>query len=65
MISGRDHVALFVCRHWTQARPPKVPNLEIVDAGFHALDALPAGVTDATRRRLAEILHGAPRLAEW
>ena len=65
MTSGRDHVALYVCRRWNQARPLKVPNLEIVDAGFFSRDALPEGVTEATRRRITEILDGVPPAAEW
>lgn len=64
-VSRRDHVALYVCRHWQQPAPPKVPNLEIVDCGFHAPDALPADTTPATRRRLAEIAAGGPAAAEW
>ena len=63
--SPRDHVALYVCRDWSQPVPPKVPNLEIIDCGFFALDALPEGVTDGTRRRLAEIAEGRAPAAEW
>jgi ADP-ribose pyrophosphatase YjhB (NUDIX family) len=60
----RDHVALFVARgaRQTGERPP---SLEIVAAGFHAPDALPADVTDATRRRIAEVLGGAPPSDRW
>lgn len=63
--SQRDHVAAFVCRSWRQARQPKIPNLEIVACGFFALDALPEDTTEATRRRLAEIVDGAPRSPDW
>ena len=63
-VSQRDHVALFVCRHWTQARQPR-RNLEIAESRFFAPGALPDDATDATRRRLAEILDGAERSAEW
>ena len=63
--SPRDHVALYVCRAWTQPEPPKVPNLEIVDCGFFAPDALPEGTTEGTRRRLAEIAGGLPPAGEW
>ena len=63
--SPRDHVGLYVCRHWTQPEAPKVPNLEIVACGFYPPDALPEGVTDATRRRLAEIVEGRAPSAEW
>lgn len=64
-VSRRDHVALFVSRAWTQAKPPKVPNFEIVECGFFAADALPATATPATRQRLTEIRHGAATSAEW
>jgi 8-oxo-dGTP pyrophosphatase MutT (NUDIX family) len=64
IISRRDHVAFFVCRDWSQARTPDVPNMEIVDCGFFPLDALPEGATDATRRRIAE-LGGAARSPDW
>ena len=63
-VSARDHVVLFVCRDCRQVRKPRIPNLEIIDAGFFAPDALPDGATEGTRRRLAE-LTGAPRSAEW
>ncbi len=64
-VSPRDHVALYVCREWTQPEPPRVPNLEIVDCGFYALGALPEDTTEGTRRRLAEIAQGLPPAAEW
>jgi 8-oxo-dGTP pyrophosphatase MutT (NUDIX family) len=62
---GRDHVAVYICRDWRQARQPQFPNMEIVEARFFALDALPEGITGATRRRIAEITEGAPRSADW
>ena len=64
-ISRRDHVAVYVCRDWRQARQPRIPNLEIVGMGFHPPDALPDGTTDGTRRRVAEIIEGAPRSVDW
>lgn len=63
--SRRDHVALFVCRRWSQARQPRLPTIEIAETGFFAPDALPDGVSGGTRRRLAEIVEGAERSAEW
>lgn len=60
----RDHVAVYLCREWEQARRPKIPNLEIVGCEFFAVDALPEDASPATRRRLAE-LAGAPKSPDW
>ena len=59
-----DHIALYVVRAWTQGRVP-TPNAEIREQGFFATDALPAGTSGGTRRRLAEVLDGAPRSETW
>src|SRR5262249_25196141 len=59
-----DHVALFLCRHWTQARRQQ-PNREIAEQRFFALEALPADISEATRRRIGEVLLGWPRREEW
>ncbi|WP_422371217.1 NUDIX domain-containing protein [Hoeflea sp.] len=59
--SRRDHVAFYRCK--VRQTAPKVPDSEIIDSGFFALDALPDGVTAATRRRLAE-LSGACAVSE-
>ncbi|MCA0399376.1 MAG: NUDIX domain-containing protein [Proteobacteria bacterium] len=53
----RDHVALYVVRHFRQSAP-RLRDREIVEAGFFSLGALPEGTTPATRRRLAEIMDG-------
>jgi 8-oxo-dGTP pyrophosphatase MutT (NUDIX family) len=53
----RDHIALFVVEGARQERPQR-PGAEIIASGFYPLDALPAGVTGATRARLAEVLDG-------
>ncbi|WP_245196551.1 NUDIX domain-containing protein [Labrys sp. LIt4] len=53
-VSGRDHVAFFVVRHYTQTQP-RLPDREIAEAGFFSLDALPEETTKATRRRLDEV----------
>lgn len=52
--SKRDHVLLYRCDSVTQTAP-RLKDREIVEAGFFALDALPAATTAATRRRLEEI----------
>ena len=62
--SPRDHVAVFVVRVFRQ-EPVVRKNREIVERGFFALDALPAETTPGTRRRLAEVLEGAPLAVKW
>lgn len=64
-ISRRDHVAVYVCRNWRQARQPRIPNLEIVGLGFRAPAALPDETTAGTRRRIAGIVEGIPRTVDW
>jgi len=44
---------------------PPVPNNEIAEHGFIALDALPHDTTSGTRRGLAEALHGQPLTERW
>lgn len=60
----RDHVALFVVRAFSWDGP-REPNAEIREAGFFPLDALPEGTTDATRRRLDEIVRGSEPAKGW
>jgi ADP-ribose pyrophosphatase YjhB (NUDIX family) len=62
--SPRDHVAVFVVRVFRQD-PAVRPNREIVERGFFSLDALPKETTPGTRRRLAEVLEGAPIGPKW
>ena len=63
-ISRRDHVLVYVIRHFT-VLGTKQPDREIAEAGFFPLEALPENTTGATRRRLAEILHGEPPAPTW
>jgi ADP-ribose pyrophosphatase YjhB (NUDIX family) len=63
-VSRRDHVALFIVRDFHQDAPPQ-PDLEIVDHGFFALDALPADVSRATRARIAEVFGAAAVSELW
>jgi 8-oxo-dGTP pyrophosphatase MutT (NUDIX family) len=60
----RDHVACYIVRHCRPSTSAK-PDWEIAESGFFAPDALPEGTTAATRRRLDEVLHGAPVAADW
>jgi ADP-ribose pyrophosphatase YjhB (NUDIX family) len=59
----RDHIALFVVRDF-EAKPWRA-SWEIPEAAFFPVDDLPNCTSDGTRRRLAEILDGAPLSATW
>ena len=63
-VSRRDHVAFYVVRDFV-VDGPKQPDMEIAEARFFPLDALPQGLTPATRRRLAEITEGAVPATDW
>ena len=63
-ISRRDHVVVYVVRHYKQDRLPK-PNREIIACGFFSPDALPDDTTLGTRSRIAEVLYGRPITADW
>jgi 8-oxo-dGTP pyrophosphatase MutT (NUDIX family) len=62
--SRRDHVALFIVREFRQDGPP-VPNHEIIEHGFFAPDALPDGVSRATRARVTEVFGGVAISELW
>jgi ADP-ribose pyrophosphatase YjhB (NUDIX family) len=63
-VSRRDHVAVYIVRHFRQDRLPE-PNREIVACGFFAADALPAETTHGTRLRISEVLEGRAPIATW
>jgi 8-oxo-dGTP pyrophosphatase MutT (NUDIX family) len=63
-MARRDHVAVYVVRDVEPTAHRPSP-LEIVDYGFHRLDALPHDITGPTRRRLAEVLEGHPPDHLW
>lgn len=58
-----DHIALYRIDSWRSCAPRQGP--EIAERRFFMRDALPAGVTAGTLRRLDEIFHGAPPSSEW
>lgn len=62
--SPRDHVALYVVRHFRQTAP-HVPDHEIAEARFFPANVLPEATTRATRARIDEALFGAPASAYW
>jgi len=63
-VSRRDHVVLFVVKHFRQPSPP-VPDHEIMAHGFFPREALPEDTSAATRARLAEVLMDAPISQRW
>jgi ADP-ribose pyrophosphatase YjhB (NUDIX family) len=63
-VSRRDHVAVYIVRHFRQDRLPE-PNREIVACGFFNTGALPAGTTEGTRLRISEVLESRPPAATW
>jgi 8-oxo-dGTP pyrophosphatase MutT (NUDIX family) len=63
-VSPRDHVAVYVVRHFRQDRLPE-PNREIVACGFFDPAALPADTTPGTRLRIAEVLDGKLLTVTW
>ncbi len=58
-----DHVACFVVRQFSRAAWK--PNMEIAAAQFFAVADLPEATTGGTRRRIAEIIHGAAISEMW
>jgi ADP-ribose pyrophosphatase YjhB (NUDIX family) len=63
-VSRRDHVAVYLIRHFRQDRLPE-PNLEITACGFFEVDALPAETTQGTRLRISEVLEGRAPIPSW
>jgi hypothetical protein len=63
-VSARDHVAVYLVRHFRQDRPPE-PNHEIVACGFFPTSALPDETTAGTRLRILEVLEGKPAAPTW
>ena len=63
-VSRRDHVAVYIVRHFRQDRLPE-PNREIVACGFFDAGTLPAETTLGTRLRISEVLESRPPAATW
>ncbi|MBV5271322.1 MAG: NUDIX domain-containing protein [Afipia sp.] len=63
-VSPRDHVAVYVVRHYRQDRMPD-PNHEIVACGFFGVADLPPETTRGTRQRIAEVLENRPLTEDW
>ena len=62
--SRRDHVAVYVIRHFRQDRRPE-PNREIIDCGFFEANALPQDTSEGTRLRIAEVLENKQLIVTW
>ena len=62
--TNRDHVALYLCRDFDKAFE-FAPNVEIAEAGWFTLDALPDQTTPGTLRRIGEIVGGEPQSPNW
>jgi 8-oxo-dGTP pyrophosphatase MutT (NUDIX family) len=62
--SRRDHVAVYLVRHYRQDRLPEA-NHEIIACGFFEAGGLPAETTEGTRRRIAEVLEGKEAIPTW
>jgi 8-oxo-dGTP pyrophosphatase MutT (NUDIX family) len=63
-VSRRDHVAVYLIRHFRQDGLPD-PNREIVACGFFEAGALPADTTEGTRLRISEVVEGRAPIATW
>jgi len=63
-VSRRDHVAVYVIRHFEQDRLPE-PNREIIACGFFETNALPPDTTIGTRLRISEVLENRPPIPTW
>ncbi len=63
-VSRRDHVAVYLIRHFRQDRLPE-PNHEIIACGFYDPTALPAETTPGTRLRISEVLENTEPIPTW
>ena len=62
-VGKRDHVIFY--RVTVEQTAPRLPDREIAESRFFALDALPKDVTSATLRRLQELNGEAAKSDEW
>ena len=58
-----DHLVCYIIREFTLE--PRPPSIEIAEARFFAIDALPEATTGGSRRRIAEIAEGAAIQSKW
>ncbi|MEO1747990.1 MAG: NUDIX domain-containing protein, partial [Pseudomonadota bacterium] len=62
--SGRDHVALYLCKD-VQQTAQKEKDREIIAARFFDMDALPDDISPATKRRIDEWRSGSVSAGYW
>lgn len=62
--SRRDHVAFYLVTKFRQTAA-RTRDMEIAEAGFFALDALPNATTPATLRRIAEVFERKEASGYW
>lgn len=60
----RDHIVLFVCLNFRQ-NAAKKPDMEIAEASFFPVGALPEETSNSTRQRIREVLEGRAPNALW
>lgn len=61
--SRRDHVLFY--RVTVEQIAPRMPDIEIAESGFFALDALPTDATVATRSRIKELSGESEKSDYW
>jgi ADP-ribose pyrophosphatase YjhB (NUDIX family) len=60
-----DHIVIFVAQTAASAELRRTDLAEIEEAGWFAPDALPASLSPATARRIAEYRQGVTGLGAW
>lgn len=61
----RDHVALYVCRHFERDAAFRVPNAEILALDLFPTSAPPENTSRGTLARIREVFFGEPPSADW
>lgn len=59
-----DQIVLYTLRDFHQPAVP-IPGFEVAEQGFFNTTALPAGTTEGTARRIAEITNRVPQSLLW
>lgn len=59
---ARNHVSVFTA---TTSDQPRIDGMEIIEATFFPVNALPASLSSASRQRILEMLGQADRNGQW